>query len=300
MFYSNSMKRIENLYINHYKKLLLVPLILFVISITILGFQYYKTGTFVKKDVSLQGGISITVNSDKNFDIDSIKNSLQNRFRDSDVSIREIADFSTAKKIGITIDMSDVKANEVISVISEIIDIKLTDENHSVEEIGPTLGASFFKEMILAIIFSLLFMAITVFITFRKFIPSVAVISSIILELITTLAVLSIINFRISSAGIAALLMVMGYSIDTDILLTTRVLKRDTGTLFDRIKGAIKTGVTMTLTTIAVAVLMLFTPSAVLKQMFSIILIALIIDLISTWVMNAGLLVWYVKRKNEV
>ena len=155
--------------------------------------------------------------------------------------------------------------------------------------------------MIIAILFSLLFMAVTVFITFRKIIPSVAVISSIILELITTLAVLSLIDFKISSAGIAALLMVMGYSIDTDILLTTRLLKRDTGTLFDRIKGAIKTGVTMTTTTIAVSILMLFTPSAVLKQMFSIILIALIVDLISTWVMNAALLVWYLDKshKNE-
>ena len=117
--------------------------------------------------------------------------------------------------------------------------------------------------------------------------------------MITTLAVLSILDFKISSAGIAALLMVMGYSIDTDILLTTRVLKRDTGTLFYRIRGAVKTGVTMTLTTIVVSILMMFSPASVLRQMFTIIFIALIVDLISTWVMNAGLLIWYLDRKKK-
>ena len=106
-------------------------------------------------------------------------------------------------------------------------------------------------------------------------------------------------GIKISSAGIAAFLMVIGYSIDTDILLTTKVLRSKMGTLFERIKSAFKTGITMTITTfIALLVAFMFTNSATLKQMFGIILIALIIDFISTWVMNTSLLVWYVK-KNE-
>jgi len=293
------MGRIENLYIHHYKRLLLVPLILLIISLSILGYHNYKTGSFINKDVSLQGGISVTVSTEKIFNIDGIKNSLEKDFPNSDVSIREIGEFGTNKKVGVTIDISNVKATEVKDKLSKLLEIDFTDQNYSVEEVGPALGASFFEEMVFAVIFSILFMGITVFITFRKIIPSIAVISSIVLELVVTLAVLIVIGFKLSPAGIAALLMVMGYSIDTDILLTTRVLKRDTGTLFERIKGATKTGVTMTSTTIVVSILMLFTPSVVLRQIFTIILIALIVDLISTWVMNSALLIWYIDRKQK-
>ena len=42
--------------------------------------------------------------------------------------------------------------------------------------------------------------------------------------------------------GIAAFLLLIGYSIDSDILLTTKVLKRRMGTLFERVKSAMKTG----------------------------------------------------------
>ncbi|MBI2671181.1 hypothetical protein HYX18_04375 [Candidatus Woesearchaeota archaeon] len=293
------MGKVEDIYMNHYKKLLLLPLLLLVISLSVLSINYFKTNSFIKKDVSLEGGISITINSEKKFDIEQIKQKLEKEFPQSDISIRELADFSTGKNLGIVIDMSDVKADQVTEKLSETIGIKFTNENFSVEEIGSSLGASFFKQMVIAVIFSLLLMAIAVAIMFKKLIPSVAVISSIVLELIVTLAVLSIIDFRISPAGIAALLMVMGYSIDTDILLTTRVLKRETGTVFERIKGATKTGLTMTMTTIAVSILMLLTTSSVLKQIFTIILIALIVDIITTWVMNASLLIWYLARKQK-
>ncbi len=293
------MGKIENLYLHHYKRLLLIPLILFIISLGIIYYNYSTTGDFIKKNVALQGGITITITSDQIFDVDKIHNDIQAQFPTSDISVRQLTDFSTNKKIGVTIDMSNVKANEVSDQVSKILGIPFTEKNYSVEEIGSSLGASFFLEMIYAVIFSLLFMAITVWITFRKFIPSVAVIASIILELVVTIAILDLIGHRISPAGIAALLMVMGYSIDTDILLTTRVLKRDTGTLWQRIVSATKTGITMTSTTLCVSILMLLTPSAVLREIFTIILIALIVDMISTWVMNSSLLIWYLDKHKQ-
>ena len=79
-------------------------------------------------------------------------------------------------------------------------------------------------------------MGIVVFITFRKLIPSLAVIFSAILDLVGTLAIISLLDFKLSTAGIAAFLMVVGYSIDTDILLTTRLLKGKMGTVYERTK----------------------------------------------------------------
>ena len=40
------------------------------------------------------------------------------------------------------------------------------------------------------------------------------------------LALIDFLGIEISAAGIAAFLMLIGYSVDTDILLTSRALKR--------------------------------------------------------------------------
>ena len=111
-----------------------------------------------------------------------------------------------------------------------------------------------------------------------------------------TIAVIDMMGIRLSTAGIVALLMLIGYSVDVDILLTTRVVRDKEGTLNQRIYGAFKTGITMTLTAIAAAAVALITThslSPTLSQMFTIILIGLGFDIINCWITNASILKWY-------
>jgi preprotein translocase subunit SecF len=55
---------------------------------------------------------------------------------------------------------------------------------------------------------------------------------------------------------------------------------------------------TMTLTTlVAVTVALIFAESEVFKQIMTILCIGLIVDMIYTWLQNAGLLLWYVEKK---
>ena len=106
---------------------------------------------------------------------------------------------------------------------------------------------------------------------------------------------------EISSAGIVAFLMLIGYSVDTDILLTTRILKRHEGTLNERLSGAFKTGMTMTLTSlfaIVSALIVVKSFSVILTQIFTIISIGLVFDIFNTWVTNVSILKWYAEQKN--
>jgi len=94
--------------------------------------------------------------------------------------------------------------------------------------------------------------------------------------------------------------MLIGYSVDTDILLTTRLLKRSEGSLNQRIYGAFKTGMTMTLTSlmaVIVALLIVQSFSIVLTQIFTILSIGLIFDMFNTWVTNVSILKWYMEKK---
>ena len=150
----------------------------------------------------------------------------------------------------------------------------------------------------MTVIFAFVLMAIVVYIVFRTFVPSLAVVFAAFSDIIITLGVLSLFRMDISSGGIMALLLVIGYSIDTDILLTTRLLKRKVGNIYERLKGAITTGLTMTVTTIAALLVgFIFSTAPVLKEIFLIILIALVIDIITTYLGNASMLLWYIKRE---
>ena len=95
--------------------------------------------------------------------------------------------------------------------------------------------------------------------------------------------------------------MLVGYSVDTDIMLTTRLLKRKEGGLKERSYEAMKTGLTMTLTTMAALSVMI-----TLSFMYQIVVIfdltvvlffGLVADIISTWLMNAPILLAYAESK---
>ena len=131
-------------------------------------------------------------------------------------------------------------------------------------------------------------------------IPSFAVILCAFADIIMTITAVDILGIQLSTAGIVAFLMLIGYSVDTDILLTTRLLKNREGSINSRILGAFKTGMTMTLTAMAavgVSFIIIFSFSDTLRQIFGIILIGLFLDIMNTWLTNASLLKWYMEVK---
>jgi len=284
----------ETLYEKNYKKLLLLPLLLLVLSLVILGLNYKNEGYFIDKDVSLKGGVSITIEK-PGLNLKETEAFLEKTY--DDFSVRKLTDFSTRQDLGLIVEVPDIQQEDLKKTLREFIEF---NENEiSVEETGARFGKSFNKDLIIAVVFAFLFMAIVVLIAFRNFLPSMAVILTALIDLLFTLSIISLFNIKLSAAGIIAFLLVIGYSIDSDILLTTKVLKRrELGPLLERVKSSMKTGLTMTVTTIvALLVALIVTNNPVLRQMFLIIVIALFTDVITTYFGNAPLLIWYSKRK---
>jgi preprotein translocase subunit SecF len=191
-----------------------------------------------------------------------------------------------------------VNGDDLKIALGEITGLELNADNFSVEFIGGSLGESFYKQMAIALLLAYVFMGIVVFVAFRVPMPSFAVIFSAFGDMLCTLAVMDLIGMKLSTAGIAAILLLLGYSVDTDILLTTKLLRRGEGTLFTRLIDSMKTGLTMSATSfVALGIAYFLASSFVLKQMFLIILIGLLFDIIMTYAMNAGILIWYLKKK---
>jgi preprotein translocase subunit SecF len=164
-----------------------------------------------------------------------------------------------------------------------------------------TLIASFMmfyaKSTITYIIPLILFVVLAV-IYIRDSIPAFGIMLCAFSDLFFSLAIFDLFGYKLSIAGVAAFLMLIGYSIDTDILLSVRVLKRRDGSVFDRIMGAFSTGITMSLCALA-AVLSayFFTHSIVIKEIMFILIAGLIGDIIFTWIQNAGILRWHLEKK---
>jgi len=287
-------KKFGKFHDKNYKLLLLIPAILLIFSVIYLGIFYSNNQDFIHRDISLTGGTSVTINGQ--IKAADLKQDLSDKLES--ISTREIYDVVSRDQKALIIE---TKSDKEITrqVLENYLGYELNEKNSSFEFTGSTLGESFYQQLLIAILFAFAFMALVVFLIFRSFVPSIAVIISAFADILMTLVLVNLLGVQMSSAGIIAFLMLIGYSVDTDILLTTKVLKRE-GPLNERLFGAFKTGTTMTLTSllaITFALIIVSSFSNILTQIFLILVIGLAFDLLNTWITNVSILKWYVEKK---
>jgi preprotein translocase subunit SecF len=197
-----------------------------------------------------------------------------------------------------TIIDADASANTT-EIVEKLRSAGYSFDSYSAQTVGPALGASFFAQAQVAMVLAFIFMAIAVFIVFRVPTPSFYVILSAFADIVEAFAVSQFIGIKLSLATFTALLLLIGYSVDTDILLTTRVLKSE-GEIGRKTRDAMKTGMTMLAATgAALVALFVMNAAPTITQIASVLLIGLVFDVMNTWITNAGLLRWYIERKGK-
>ncbi len=288
---NSAVGNLKNFYKENLKLLFIISLVLFVLGLGFVAFNYINTGEIVNRGIDLRGGTSISFESDSN--IIDIENEFNELF-DIENVFRELRGTDS-----MILEISTTDTDEIDSVLDFLDKYTISDEI-SMESTDPTLGEDFFAQISLALLFAFLFMSVVVIIYFREFIPSVAIVYSAFADIALTVAILNLIGVSMSSAGIAALLMLIGYSVDTDILLSTNVLKNESDDFFENVFSAMRTGFVMAFTTlVAVTVGYFVATSAVLEQIFLVLMIGLIIDMMNTWFVNTSFLRYYLLKKKK-
>jgi len=267
------------------KQLVVIPLALLVIALISLAFTMAMTGMPVTPGIDFSGGTAVTVITT------DTKDQIQATFAAYPlVDIGEGVNNGKFIKFG-TMDDEKFKA------LSSLIEQKYP--NAKVDQIGESFGKTLQTQAVIAIILAFIGMAIVIFLSFRTFVPSAAVVLSAFADMVMTAAVMNIVGVPLTLGTTAALLMLIGYSVDSDILLTTRVLKRQ-GKLNDKLTGAFHTGIIMTSTTIAAVVVLFFVSwfgqVQVIYEISAVLLIGLVFDIMNTWMTNVGILKWYVQK----
>ncbi len=289
-------KTLRGFYEKHYKKLQIIPIIIIILSILVI-FNFYRThGDIIEKDVTLKGGITTTILTSQEFNLIALQERLIEEF--GDASTRRITEFGTSRQVGIIADVSTEDESALKELLSNELSIELDENNYSVEIIGSSLGSSFYRQMLAAIGIAFLLISIVIIFIYRSFIPCMDIILSIIADILFAVALVDIFDIRVSTTGISAFLLLIGYSIDNNILLSTRALKRKESTLMERVYSSLGTGLTMTITAMAALISgLLVSKSQVIKEMFIILLFGLIMDIIVTYCMNAPTIIRYAKSK---
>jgi preprotein translocase subunit SecF len=173
---------------------------------------------------------------------------------------------------------------------------------YRIESISARFGKQYQTQALQAIAIAFILMAIVVFVVFRTFIPPLAVIFAAFSDIVIAVACMDLIGMELSLGTVAALLMLIGYSVDSNILLTTNLLRKK-GELNEKLRNTMRTGITMTSTTLS-AVIAMFLVSfyidiPILKDISIVLLFGLVMDLMNTWLFNAGVLRWYIERKER-
>lgn len=192
---------------------------------------------------------------------------------------------------------SSIYESDVIAALRGIIPFS----SYSYNSVTPTLGSFFLLQMRNIIIAAFILMAISVFVVFRNPVPSFTVVSGAACDILVALGAMGAFGIPLGVASIGGILMLLGYSMDTDILAAIRVLKRTEGTPAERAFSTLKTGMTMTIAAI-LSFLVLFMVSYVTFiptyfEISGVVLVGLMADIVTTWFGNTALVLWFKQRK---
>jgi len=273
------------------KSMIAIPLVILLIAFAVIAYTQFSVGSPVRMGMDFKGGTMVEVATDESQEV------LTAKFAEYPLVLVGKTGVGNKKRIEFG-PMDEPQRNELIDLLNDCYGVG----TYMMANISPVFGEQYLKQALYAIILAFTLMAIVVFAVFRKIIPPSAVVFAAFSDIVIAIACINLIGMALSLATVAALLMLIGYSVDSNILLTANLLRKK-GELNEKIRNTMKTGVMMTSTTLT-AVLAMFVVSylidiPILKAISIVLLFGLVMDLLNTWLLNAGVLRWYIEQQEE-
>ncbi len=287
-----------------YDKWALIPVALFLFSIAVIGGQLMHDGSVLDRGVVFSGGTEITYSVDGDFSTVEVEEIMESHGRSGSIALRE--ETEAGSRLRLTIPPPQLEDEAEAKDLLENNEIR----NMSVEVeqfffATSAVAETFFTQAVWAFILAFTIMSVVIFTSFRDVIPAFAVVFAASADILFTIAVMSVLGIPLTLGSLSALLMLIGYSVDTDIVLSSRVLKQKRGTLKEKMWSSVKTGVTMSSGGIAAfailyLVSMYLVGSSELSAVASVMVIGLLADMPFTWLGNTVILKKYVEGDIEV
>ena len=263
------------------RQLAVIPLAVLAVALVILAGWYLTTGTPVALGIEFTGGTEIQiVTSDSQAEIQSSISAF---------AVESVQPVQGADRYIVTTQSTD----------NDLIRSQMESAGYEVASLGQTtasFGADSVRLALIGITVAFVGMSAIIFVLFRSFVPSIAVVLSAFSDIVIPLALMNVFGIRLSLGTVAALLMLIGYSVDSDVLLNNHILRRRGG-FYESTYRAMRTGVSMTLTSLSAMTVMTITATLLgiplLPSIGIVLVFGLATDLMNTYMLNLSLLRWY-------
>ncbi|MFT4931269.1 MAG: preprotein translocase subunit SecF [Natronomonas sp.] len=271
------------------RQLMAIPVVVLAIALVVLSGWYVMTGTPVNQGIDFTGGTEMTVQTD------TPRGEIAEQFDPAPTSIQSVTDQES--RYILTFQATEGSGTDLTEQAQEnLAPVGDGEVVLSFQQVSAGFGASTQQTALFGLVLAFVGMSILAFVLFRTFVPSLGIVLSAFSDMVVPLALMNVFGIELSVGTVAALLMLIGYSVDSDILLTNHILRRS-GEFYESTYRAMRTGVTMTLTSLAAMAVM-----AIVAFVFRIDLLAsiglvlvfgLATDLMNTYMFNVSLLRWY-------
>lgn len=260
------------------RKLAAPPIALMLLAVVALGYGYAATDSPVQLGMDFRGGVAATISTDQSPE--------QVAAGFSEFGITDSRDLPDGVMLQFG-PMADAQEKRLESSISDRYD------TYQITTVSEVFGADLQGQAAIALVIAFLAMSGIVLILFRKVVPAGTIVMAALGDMVVAAGFMNVIGLELSLGTVAALLMLIGYSVDSNILLTNWMIKRR-GTIRRRYNSAFKTGATMAVTTLS-AILVLAIVSfiggiTVLYEIAAVLFIGLVADVLNTWFLNGSVL----------
>ncbi|EMA66470.1 preprotein translocase subunit SecF [Halorubrum aidingense JCM 13560] len=271
------------------RQLAAIPLAVLVLALAIIGGWFLVTGAPANLGLEFTGGVELRIADDGD---GNMEQRIETAFDQEPDSVRSIpADDVYVVTFRSAEGDPDGLAGD-LEAQADAADLS----TEAIDQVSPSFASDTARTAIFGVGLAFLGMSVLVFALFRTFVPSIAIVASAFSDLVIPIAVMNLLGIQMTLGTIAALLMIIGYSVDSDILLNNSVLRR-TGEFYESVSRATRTGVTMTLTSMAAMIVMAIVASVfgidLLRNIGIILAVGLCADLMNTYLLNVSLLRWY-------
>jgi preprotein translocase subunit SecF len=217
---------------------LAISLILFLASIGIIFTKGLNFG------IDFAGGTLVQIKYDTKAPIDDIRNILKQKQEFSNASITEFGSDDeiviriTASSNSVTTDISD-EMHKLLSATG-------TFEIRRVDMVGPKVGDELREKGFMAL--GLSFIVILIYVSFRfEYRFAVASVFALIHDLVIAIGAISLFNIEVNLDILAALLTLLGYSINDTIIVFDRIRENVQNSKDELLSDVINTSVSKTL-----------------------------------------------------
>ena len=192
----------------------IISILFFLVSILLISFKGLNYG------IDFKGGTLFEVQiKDNNTNITTIRDSLNN-LKIGDINVKE---FGKSGNFLIKVEKSEKENNETVSLVKNTLNGVSNDISfRRVENVGPKVSSELLKSGIISICLALLAMLFYIWVRFEwQF--SLGSIVALFHDVIITLGVFSLFSIEINLSIVAAVLTIVGYSMNDTVVIYDRI-----------------------------------------------------------------------------